>query len=220
MLGEIFSSISSVLDLSEKLKRYSFFNGVVIILIGASIALVKPIVFYSTLYFDVLNVIEILIILFVLYLVIYIFCNKKVFKQDYDNSTLICLFVFSIIVLGIIIANKYTYNSIDGTIFSNYSFTQNEFRTIIHNFVYSKDFYYCVFSHIELILFDCFKVFQMLILIYLIFFTLKSLLLRDSPIRNGFDNTDYLEYLKCIFLIFILSPFNFANYLSLWNNIF
>lgn len=220
MLGEIFSSISSVLDLSEKLKRYSFFNGVVIILIGASIALVKPIVFYSTLYFEVLNLIEAVIIFFEFCLVIYIFCNKKVIKQDYDNSTMICLFVSSIIVLGIIIANKYTYNSIDGTIFSNYSFTQNEFRTTIHNFVYSKEFYYYVFSHLILVLFDCFKMLQMLILIYLIFFTLKCLLLRDSPIRNGFDNTDYLEYLKCIFLIFILSPFNFVNYWSIWSSIF
>lgn len=220
MLGEIFSSISSVLDLSEKLKRYSFFNGVVIILIGASIALVKPIVFYSTLYIGVIESVEELLILFILFLLGYIIYNKKIIKLSYDNSTMICLFVSSIIVLGIIIANKYTYNSIDETIFSNYNFTQSEFRTTIHNFFYSKDFYYYVFSHIELILFDCFKVLQMLILIYLIFFTLKCLLLRDSPIRNGFDDSDYWMYMKIIFSILVLSPFNFVNYLLLWNNIF
>lgn len=220
MITEILSSLKSVLDLSEKLKNYSFFNSVVIVLIGVSVALVKPIVFYSTLYIDTITSIEGLLIPYSLFLLGYIIFNKKIIKQDYDNVTVICLVVSSIFLLVIIIANKYTYNNIYETIFHNYGFTQSEFRATIHNFVYSKDFYYYVFSHLILVLFDCFKVIQMLILIYLIFYTLKCLFLRESPIRNGFDETDYQIYIKNIFLVFMLSPFNFEKYLSLWNNIF
>lgn len=189
------------------------------LMIFLSIVLVKPVVYYSTLYRNFCLLFLTIICALFLFLIGYIFLHKK-YNESYDYETVTTLLaIYGILILflimGIFKGQKFFENY-----FMNTTLTETEFIQIIHDTIYFEKLYNYVFLHWIIILFYCFEFIQMISLIYLIFFILDRLFTTNEPLKSGYLKTQFDTIIANFMIVIMTSPITYDIYNSFLIKIF
>lgn len=216
------SEISSIFDLFNKLydaftkKSINFF---IILLTALSIILIKPAIYYSTLYYSFckqsLIVLSTLIIFFISYLIYHKKCD-----EIYDSDTLQILMSNSVFLWFLISMGIFKQKNFFENYFADKSVTEMEFIQIIHDKTYFEELYLYVFSNFPIILLLCFELIQMVSFAYCILFIFNRLLLSEEPLKHGLYQQDFNIIFLNSFIVTITSPNLYEIYFNFWNKIF
>ena len=215
----ILSDINSVFNILEKIKQNSLFKTILILLFSASIILVKPVIYYSTLYSYFCDITCALLILMALFCFFYVKYNKK-HENYYDKETTNVLFYFSVLLFILILSGRIKCNGVFEELLAKDGFTKESFGNLIHYTKYDDDFYGLVFNKFGFILLYCFQFVQAASTIYLLGYVLITLLSNKESIKIGFYQEDYKIILLNTLIIFLTSPSFYQYYIEFGNKIF
>lgn len=187
------------------------------LMIFLSILLVKPVVYYSTLYGKFADVSLMILIVFIIILIGCILLNKRKNKY-YKNETVslllcICILLFCIICFGCFEQKIFFENY-----FANSDLNETELIQTVHTKAYFDALYSYVSMNIEIILFYCFEFIQMVSFTFLILYVLKKLFLSEES--RMLDNYDLNVIVTNCFIIIATSPIFYENYSFFLNKIF
>lgn len=216
------SEISSIFDLFDKLFEVftkKSIKSIVVLLTLLSIVLIKPAVYYSTLYEKFCNVSLLILISLIVFFIGYITYHKK-HNEYYDKETMqILLSVITILVIliffGYLEQKDYFCN-----FFNDKGITEIEFITTIHNLNYFEELYMYVFSDFLTILFYCLELVQMVSFTYFILFIFNRLLFSEEPLKYGIPQGDFNIIITNCFIIVVTSPIFYETFSNFWNKIF
>lgn len=211
--------IQIVLHIVEKTKSNPF-KTIITLLIITTIILIKPLVYYSTLFLEIYKSLFIWLIgIFLFGVVHFIIKTKK--KIDYDQDTLIIISLFPIIIIVENIVLLVKYDSIMKLVYHN---DIDTFINNIHYMEYNKQFFQYVSSNFITILSFAIEFLNVLMIVYLIFYIIVQLIsnLNDgiSTIKEGLMLEQKKKILTLTFLIIITSPCMFFLLIPFLTNIF
>lgn len=185
-----------------------------------TIVLVKPLLYYSTLYlkgYEFLS--HFLFILFFIGLISFIIKKKK--DEDFDNNTIAILIICPMILFIENIVYKIQYDII---IKSIYHADIKVFIKNVHEMIYNKDFYQYIFSNFITLLMLSIEFLNLLSLTYFCFYILyiflKNSSSEKSTIIDGFTYYETKNLIKIFIFSFCTSPCYYENFMVLWNKIF
>lgn len=218
-MSEIFSALKSFFDLAQVIKREKLKSTLTILLI-LTIVLIKPTIYYSTLYIGFCNIlIKIFAILF-LYIMAYKICRRHMLDSTYDRITSNFLLVISVLIFLIIFFSKTQYNAIWSSIFITEGVVEEEFLESIHHIEYFENFYSYVLANFSIVLLYTIEFMQTIFILYLTIYLFYKLLCTEEPIKSGFTPLDFTIIIFNSLMIAITSPILFPRYVEFWNKIF
>lgn len=218
MLSELTSILKNVLDIVEIIKNNKI-KTIATILITLSIALVKPMIYYSTLYTDFCRRIIAICIFGVICIIGYIVYRKK-HNEFYHDETVNCLLGLSLFFLIIMRIILYTYENSWSEIYDIVGLEESKFITDIRQAEYFKELYNDVFSNFAVILLYAIEYLQTISITYLVVYILYKFVSVEEPLKTGFFSTDWEIIITNILFTIFSSPFIYPAYLNFWNKIF
>lgn len=218
MFSDILSAIKSVFDITNSIKAEKV-KSILLILITLTIVLVKPTIFYSTLYIEFCNALSTTFICLFLFIIFYKIYRRKT-KTDYDKATTNYLLAFLVIVSIIILVGKIRYTAVWSDIFSTKHTTVEEFIENIHHLEYFNVFYSYVRSNFLIVLLYSLQFIQTIFIIYFAVHIFHKLLYTEEPLQTGFIALDFKIILFNSLTIALTSPIFFSHYAEFWNKIF
>lgn len=215
MLSEITSLLNFFVDAFEGRK----FKNIIYILIFLSIILVKPIMYYSTLYVAYCQVCAALATVFGIILFIYkIYCNVK--HENYHNDTINAL-LFTLFALAIsLMVESDLYDDFWTQIYETENLNSDLFLSTIHAIDYFNGFYDYVSSYFSLILLYAIEFVNSVVISFLIIYILFKLYTTEKPLKFGLISTDLRTIMGTFLIIKVSSPWMYPTYLEFWNKIF
>lgn len=215
MLSEITSLLNFFVDAFEGRK----FKNIIYILIFLSIILVKPIMYYSTLYVAYCQVCAALATVFGIILFIYkIYCNVK--HENYHNDTVNAL-LFTLFALAIsLMVESDLYDDFWTQIYETENLNSDLFLSTIHAIDYFNGFYDYVSSYFSLILLYAIEFVNSVVISFLIIYILFKLYTTEKPLKFGLISTDLRTIMGTFLIIKVSSPWMYPTYLEFWNKIF
>lgn len=218
MFSDILSAIKSVFDITNSIKAEKL-KSILLILITLTIVLVKPTIYYATLYIGFCNILSaILICLFLI-----ITCYKiyrYITHSYYDKETTNYLLAFLAIVSIIILKGKFRYTAIWSDIFSTEHTMVEEFIENIHHLEYFNEFYSYVRLNFLIVLLYSIEFTQTIFILYFAVHIFHKLLCTEEPLQTGFIASDFKIMLFNSLMIALTSPIFFSQYTEFWNKIF
>lgn len=215
MLSEITSLLNFFVDAFEGRK----FKNIIYILIFLSIILVKPMMYYSTLYVAYCQVCAALATVFGIILFIYkIYCNVK--HENYHNDTVNAL-LFTLFALAIsLMVESDLYDDFWTQIYETENLNSDLFLSTIHAIDYFNGFYDYVSSYFSLILLYAIEFVNSVVISFLIIYILFKLYTTEKPLKFGLISTDLRTIMGTFLIIKVSSPWMYPTYLEFWNKIF
>lgn len=218
MFSDILSAIKSVFDITNSIKAEKV-KSVLLILITLTIVLVKPTIYYASLYIGFCNIVS--AILICLFLVITCYkIYRYITHSYYDKATTNSLLVFLAIISIIILAGKIRYTAIWSDVFSTEHTTAEAFIENIHHLEYFNEFYSYVRSKFLIVLLYSIEFTQTIFILYFTVHIFHKLLCTEEPLQTGFISSDFKAILFHSLMITLTSPVFFSQYTELWNKIF
>lgn len=189
------------------------------LMIFLSIILIKPVIYYSTLYEKFCRLSLFIVVSLIVFFICYVIWHKKN-NEYYDSDTLqVLLGIYILLVVSFLFGyfkQKYFFENY----FANEIFTETEYIAILHNKPYFEELYTYAFSYFFIIMIYCFEFVQMVSFAYLILFTLKKLLYSENPLKYGMFQSDFnVMFINC-FIIIVTSPALYEIYSDFWSKIF
>lgn len=219
MFSEINSLFELLLKLLQTMKKQPF-KTIISSIIIFSIALVKPLVFFSTLFLDSYKILSILYSALVLFAFIH-FVSKKKNNIYFEKDTMLILTLFlSLVIAGNLICIN-DYEAICKTIYHG---NLNSFAEYIHYAEYGAKFYHYVLSNFITILLLSTELINILISIYLLIYIGYIMCIDSnsgkSTIKQGFTFYQREKIIIIIIFIFFTSPWLYEIFILFWNKIF
>lgn len=218
MFSEVTSTLKNVIEIVEVFKNNKF-KTIATIFITLSIVLIKPMMYYSTLYTDFCKCIIAICILGVIFFIGYI-VNRKKHNEFYHDETVNCLLgllFVSIIIMAIIL---YKYENSWLEIYDVVKLEKSKFITELRQAEYVKELYNYVISNFAIVLLYAIEYLQTISITYLVVYILYKLVSEEEPLITGFVSTDWEIIVTNILFIIFASPFIYPEYLNFWNKIF
>jgi hypothetical protein len=214
MSNKISTTIKTIDKLLDKLENSSI-GSIALFLIALSIGLVKPVVYYSTLFCSS-NVIVNSLCIITIFLCI-VFCCKK---TQTDKTTTIIMLSISLVFCLTFNVESIEYENIFTKIYLEENTTKDLFVYSIHNKAYFAELYDYAYENLLLVLLCSFQFIHIISLLYYLGYSLWKLLCNidntnDIPLLINFE-----LIIKICFVIVFTSPFFYTSYCNLWNNIF
>lgn len=218
MLNEISSTIKTFLELFEIINNQKI-KSTFLLLVALSVVLVKPAVYYTTLYDGFCKIICFLLVLIILFSLIGIYLDKR---SDFyfHTETMKLLMFFSAVLIVFIIWGLIKYELKFSEVFKDAQITRIDFVDAIHKTPYIETFYVYVFNNLLYVLLLCINFIQMVLMINFFIIFIKTLYDTEKPFKYGFPSHVLEKLLINTFLILSSSPLLYDLYATFWNNIF
>lgn len=213
------SIINTILSMTAIIKAKPV-RSIITLSVVFTIVLVKPLLYYSTLYLKIYEfLLYFLFILFIIGLISFIIKKKK--DEYFDNNTIAILIICPIMLSIENIVYKIQYDIIIKSIYHN---DINVFINNVHEMIYDKDFYQYIFSNFITLLMLSIEFLNLLSVTYFCFYILyiflKNLSSEKSTIVDGFTYHETKNLIKIFIFSFCTSPCYYENFMVLWNKIF
>lgn len=219
MISEFLSIFKSIFSFINEFK-YNPLKTLLTCFIVLSIILVKPIMYYATLYKQFCQFFCGIFICMAMFFIIYILLKPKFSINDYDHDTIKVLMIVVLALIVIIPLSAYKCDSAFYNILINDKITKEEFFYMISHTDYIKEFYNCIFSNIHIVLLYSIEFIQTVSITYMFYYILKRLVTIENSIEIGFYKKDYEIILINLIIIIISAPFFYEIYADFWNKIF
>ncbi len=218
-MSEILSALKSFFDLTQVIKQEKL-KSILTILIILTIVLVKPTIYYATLYIGFCNILAKIFVVLFLCIIAYKICRRHMLDNTYDHTTSNLVLILLASILIIIFFSKTKYNAVWSNILITEGVVKEEFFENIHHIEYFEKFYSYVLSNFSIVLLYTIEFMQTIFILYFAVYISYKLLCTEEPLKTGFTTSDFTIIIFNSLMIFATSPLLFSSYIKFWNNIF